>query len=116
MSDKANRKRELARLRQQRRREKLKQQGVTVTLTLTHEEAAQLYELRKVRRMGRQPYTADEFFQLLLIRDFQKWEKEKQHLGICDFCGKAKAEGGCRGENQKLAACWLQLEANTLNL
>ncbi|EPN9162962.1 hypothetical protein ACT4EA_004158 [Escherichia coli] len=116
MSDKATRKRELARLRQQRRREKLKQQCVTVTLTLTHEEAAQLDELRSVRRMGRQPYTADEYFQLLLIRDYQKWQEEKQQLGNCDFCGKSKAEGGCRGENKKLAACWLQVDAIALNL
>lgn len=48
-----------------------------MTVTLTHDEAAQLDELRQVRRMGKQPYSPNEFFQLLLIRNWQQWEKEK---------------------------------------
>lgn len=117
MTDKQERKRELARLRQQRRRERLKQECVTVTITLTHHESELLEELKAVRRMGRQPYTTDEFFQLLLIRNHQQWQQEKARLGLCKHCGKSKAEGGCKGENQKLtAACWLKFDANSLNL
>ena len=116
MTEKEERKRELARLRQQRRRQRLKQDGVTVTITLTHQEHAMLTELKSARRMGRQPYTSDEFFQLLLIRNHQLWLQEKARLGTCNHCGKSKAEGGCKGENQKHAACWLQIEANALNL
>ncbi|WP_407245652.1 hypothetical protein [Klebsiella pneumoniae] len=75
--DKTERERMLARRRQARRRERLRAEGVSVTVTLTHDEAAQLEELRQVRRMGKQPYSPNEFFQLLLIRNWQQWEKEK---------------------------------------
>ncbi len=78
--DKTERERMLARRRQARRRERLRAEGVSVTVTLTHDEAAQLEELRQVRRMGKQPYSPNEFFQLLLIRNWQQWEKEKAAL------------------------------------
>ena len=81
--DKTERERMLARRRQARRRERLRAEGVNVTVTLTHDEAAQLDELRQVRRMGKQPYSPNEFFQLLLIRNWQQWEKEKAALGTC---------------------------------
>lgn len=109
-------KRQQAAERQRRRRARLKEEGVTVTLTLSHKEAAMLNELKKVRRMGRQPYSTDEFFQLLLIRDYQKWQAQKIQLGTCEHCGESKASGGCRGDNQRHGACWLQFEANKLNL
>lgn len=75
--DKTERERMLARRRQARRRERLRNEGVSVTVTLTHDEAAQLEELRQVRRMGKQPYSPNEFFQLLLIRNWQQWRKKK---------------------------------------
>ncbi|EMV7411115.1 hypothetical protein ACPTLS_005780 [Klebsiella pneumoniae] len=85
--DKTERERMLARRRQARRRERLRAEGVNVTVTLTHDEAAQLDELRQVRRMGKQPYSPNEFFQLLLIRNWQQWEKEKAALGTCQHWG-----------------------------
>ena len=115
--DKTERERMLARRRQARRRERLRAEGVNVTVTLTHDEAAQLDELRQVRRMGKQPYSPNEFFQLLLIRNWQQWEKEKAALGTCQHCGKSKAGGGCGGEFQKETyRCWLAQDANALNL
>ncbi len=115
--DKTERERMLARRRQARRRERLRAEGVSVTVTLTHDEAAQLEELRQVRRMGKQPYSPNEFFQLLLVRNWQQWEKEKATLGTCQHCGKDKAAGGCGGEfKKKTLRCWLRLEANKLNL
>lgn len=115
--DKTELERMLARRRQARRRERLRAEGVIVTVTLTHDEATQLEELRQVRRMGKQPYSPNEFFQLLLIRNWQQWEKEKASLGICQHCGKDKGAGGCGGEFQKNTyLCWLALDANALNL
>lgn len=59
----------------------------------------------------------DEFFQLLLIRNWQQWEKEKAALGTCQHCGKSKSGGGCGGEFQKETyQCWLAQDANALNL
>ncbi|EHF6850269.1 hypothetical protein J2H06_004377 [Salmonella enterica] len=43
--DKTERERMLARRRQARRRERLRVEGVSVTVTLTHDEAAQLDEV-----------------------------------------------------------------------
>lgn len=115
--DKTEHERMLARRRQARRRERLRAENISVTVTLTHEEATQLAELRQVRRMGKQPYSANEFFQLLLIRNWQLWEKEKAALGTCPYCGKDRAAGGCGGEFQKRTyQCWLAQEANKLNL
>lgn len=109
-------KRQQAAERQRRRRARLKAEAVTVTLTLSHEEAAMLEELKSVRRMGRTPYTTEEFFQLLLIRNYQAWQAESAQLGNCQKCGRDKATGGCGGENKHLSGCWLQIDANQLNL
>lgn len=95
--DKTERERMLARRRQARRRERLRAEGVSVTVTLTHNEAAQLDELRQVRRMGKQPYSPNEFFQLLLIRNWQQWEKEKAALGTCQHCGKSNPVAAAAG-------------------
>jgi len=101
-------KRQQAAERQRRRRERLKKDGVTVTLPLTHQENAMLDELCQVRRMGRSPYTNTEFIQLLIIREHQKWKKQEAALGKCDLCGKSKAQGGCNGEyQQSTLECWL---------
>ena len=76
-----------------------------------------LNELRKVRKMGRTPYSPNEFFQLLLIRNWQLWQEEKLELGDCTTCGKSKAQGGCLGERKdETFECWLAVEANKLNL
>lgn len=109
-------KRQQAAERQRRRRARLKEEAVTVTLTMSHEEGAMLEELKRVRRMGRAPYTTDEFFMLLLIRNYQAWQAESAQLGKCQKCGLDKASGGCGGENKHLSACWLQIDANQLNL
>ena len=114
--DKTERERMLARRRQARRRERLRNEGVSVTVTLTHDEAAQLEELRQVRRMGKQPihqmsFPAAADPQLATV------EKEKAALGTCQHCGKSKAGGGCGGEFQKETyRCWLAQDANALNL
>jgi len=108
---------EQARVRQARRRARLKTEGVTVTVTLTHEEASMLEELKQVRRMGREPYSPNEFFQLLLIRNWQSWQADKVQLGVCKKCGKEKMHGGCGGEFQEQSLdCWLRVGANQLNL
>lgn len=108
---------EQARVRQARRRARLKTEGVTVTVTLTHKEAAMLEELKRARRIGREPYSPNEFFQLLLIRNWQTWQEEKVQLGECNKCGKAKIHGGCGGEfREQSLDCWLRVEANQLNL
>ncbi|BCY66047.1 hypothetical protein TUM12133_51260 (plasmid) [Klebsiella pneumoniae] len=52
-----------------------------------------LQELCRVRRPGRTPYSTNEFFQLLLIRNWQQWQEQKAQLGKCQACGKLKAEG-----------------------
>ncbi|MEY8888181.1 hypothetical protein AB9K39_27225 [Klebsiella pneumoniae] len=91
-----DRQRELARIRQARRRARLKEEGTSVTVTLTKQEEAMLQELCRVRRPGRTPYSTNEFFQLLLIRNWQQWQEQKAQLGKCQACGKLKAEGGAR--------------------
>ena len=50
-----DRQRELARIRQARRRARLKEEGTSVTVTLTKQEEAMLQELCRVRRPGRTP-------------------------------------------------------------
>ncbi|BCY60911.1 hypothetical protein TUM12131_51140 (plasmid) [Klebsiella pneumoniae] len=67
-----------------------------MTVTLTKQEEAMLQELCRVRRPGRTPYSTNEFFQLLLIRNWQQWQEQKAQLGKCRACGKLKAEGGAR--------------------
>ncbi|HHX6126563.1 TPA: hypothetical protein ACVE12_005498 [Klebsiella pneumoniae] len=58
-----------------------------------------------------------QFFQLLLIRNWQQWQEQKAQLGKCQACGKLKAEGGCGGERQsETFNCWLAVEANELNV
>ncbi len=52
-----DRQRELARIRQARRRARLKEEGTSVTVTLTKQEEAMLQELCRVRRPGRTPYS-----------------------------------------------------------
>lgn len=112
-----DRERELARLRQARRRAKIKENGKSVTVTLTTEEAKQLKELCAARRMGRTPYTENEFIQLLILRNWQAWQAEKQQLGICENCNLEKEKGGCGGKyKDETYKCWLALEANKLNL
>lgn len=112
-----DRQRELARIRQARRRARLKEEGTIVTVTLTKQEEAMLQELCRVRRPGRTPYSTNEFFQLLLIRNWQQWQEQKSQLGKCQACGKLKAEGGCEGERKgETFNCWLAVEANELNL
>ena len=112
-----DRERELARLRQARRRARLKENGKTVTVTLTVEEAEQLKELCTVRRMGRTPYTENEFIQLLILRNWQTWEAQRSTLGKCEHCKKEKSEGGCNGKHKsETYKCWLAIEANQLNL
>lgn len=109
--------REQARIRQARRRARLREEGASVTVTLTKQEEEMLNELCQVRRMGRPAYSANEFFQLLLIRNWQQWQEQKAQLGMCKACGKPKAEGGCGGERQRETfECWLAAEANALNL
>ncbi len=56
-----DRQRELARIRQARRRARLKEEGTSVTVTLTKQEEAMLQELCRVRRPGRTPYSMNEF-------------------------------------------------------
>lgn len=112
-----DRQREQARIRQARRRERLKEEGASVTVTLTKQEEAMLQELCRVRRPGRTAYSTNEFFQLLLIRNWQQWQEQKAQLGKCQACGKLKAEGGCGGERQsETFNCWLAVEANELNV
>ncbi|MBE4647418.1 hypothetical protein IC584_11245, partial [Escherichia coli] len=48
-----DRQREQARIRQARRRARLKEEGASVTVTLTKQEEAMLQELCRVRRPGR---------------------------------------------------------------
>ena len=112
-----DRQREQARIRQARRRARLKEEGASVTVTLTKQEEAMLQELCRVRRPGRTAYSTNEFFQLLLIRNWQQWQEQKAQLGKCQACGKLKAEGGCGGERQsETFNCWLAVEANELNV
>ncbi|WP_249827761.1 hypothetical protein [Escherichia coli] len=75
-----------------RRRARLKEEGASVTVTLTKQEEAMLQELCRVRRPGRTAYSTNEFFQLLLIRNWQQWQEQKAQLGKCQACGKLKAE------------------------
>ncbi|MDM5003214.1 hypothetical protein QT352_29625 (plasmid) [Escherichia coli] len=103
-----DRQREQARIRQARRRARLKEEGASVTVTLTKQEEAMLQELCRVRRPGRTAYSTNEFFQLLLIRNWQQWQEQKAQLGKCQACEKLKAEGGCGGERQsETFNCWL---------
>lgn len=103
-----DRKREQARIRQARRRARLKEEGASVTVTLTKQEEAMLHELCRVRRPGRTAYST---------KNWQQWQEQKARLGKCQACGKLKAEGGCGGERQcETFNCWLAVEANELNL
>nr|QBQ67106.1 Hypothetical protein [Klebsiella pneumoniae] len=52
-----DRQREQARIRQARRRARLKEEGASVTVTLTKQEEAMLQELCRVRRPGRTAYS-----------------------------------------------------------
>lgn len=50
-----DRQREQARIRRARRRARLKEEGASVTVTLTKQEEAMLQELCRVRRRDEQP-------------------------------------------------------------
>lgn len=89
-----DRQREQARIRQARRRARLKEEGASVTVTLTKQEEAMLQELCRVRRPGRTAYSTNEFFQLLLIRNWQQWQEQKAQPG--EMPGLRKAESGGR--------------------
>ncbi|VDB02275.1 hypothetical protein BANRA_05609 [Klebsiella pneumoniae] len=85
-----DRQRELARIRQARRRARLKEEGTSVTVTLTKQEEAMLQELCRVRRRTNALFN-ERIFQLLLIRNWQQWQQKAQ-LGKC---GRKAESGGC---------------------
>ncbi|WP_252904095.1 hypothetical protein [Shigella flexneri] len=87
-----------------------------MTVTLTKQEEAMLQELCRVRRPGRTAYSTNEFFQLLLIRNWQQWQEQKAQLGNARL---AEAESGGRLRRRTAERnfnCWLAVEANELNV
>ncbi|MGK6847589.1 hypothetical protein ACKU5V_027685 [Klebsiella pneumoniae] len=95
-----DRQRELARIRLAARA--LKEKGTSVTVTLTKQEEAMLQDVVSGSPSSRRtPIQRTNFFQLLLIRNWQRWQEQKAQLGKCRACGKLKAEGGCEGERRE---------------
>ncbi len=62
---------------------RLKEEGTSVTVTLTKQEEAMLQELCRVRRPDERLIQRTNFFQLLLIRNWQQWQEQKAQLGKC---------------------------------
>ncbi|AJW28985.1 hypothetical protein Z042_25670 [Chania multitudinisentens RB-25] len=86
-------------------------------LTLGEQELGYLTELCQARRPGRVAYAPREFIELLIIREWQRWQQQSATLGECRHCGKAKLDGGCQGEYQgNSTACWLTYDCREVFL
>ncbi|WP_407199284.1 hypothetical protein [Citrobacter portucalensis] len=113
-----DRQREQARIRQARRRARLKEEGASVTVTLTKQEEAMLQELCWFVVQDETAYSTNEFFQLLLIRNVATVAGAKGAAG--EMPGLRKAESGGRlrrrTAERKTFNCWLAVEANELNV
>lgn len=108
-------KRAKAALRQRRCRAQRQANGVM--LTLGEQELGYLTEMCHVRRPGRVAYAPREFIELLIIREWQRWQQQLAALGVCRHCGKDKLSGGCQGEFQNHnTACWLTYDCKEVFL
>lgn len=92
-----DRQRELARIRQARRRARLKEEGASVTVTLTKQEEAMLQELCRVRRPGRTPYSTNEIFPAAADPQLAAVAGAKGTAGKMPGLRKAESGGRLRG-------------------
>lgn len=79
--------REDARLRKQKQRARVRENGCSLTLTLNTDERDMLQESMRIRG-GHHEYTQSEYLQLLIIRDNQRLHEQLKELGTCCKCGQ----------------------------
>jgi hypothetical protein len=65
--------------------------------------------------MGKRAYSPNEFFQLLLIRNWQQWRKKKPRWVHASTAENQKPVAAAAGRKETYQ-CWLAQDANALNL
>lgn len=87
----------------------------TVTLTLDADEWEKLELCRTLRNSGAAPYSANEYFALLLINDAAELMQQLKEIKPCTKCGKTLPDT-CLGDFKTEAACFLNRSYRQLNL
>ncbi|WP_228740597.1 hypothetical protein [Klebsiella pneumoniae] len=91
-----DRQRELARIRRARRRARLKEEGTSVTVTLTKQEEAMLQELCRVRRLDERLIQRTNFFPAAAYPQLAAVAGAEGTAGKMPGLRKAESGGGAR--------------------